>query len=232
MCKGVFIFFLLLGSVFGKAQLLDTLRDFLKTKYSVDVRLESRASFIGNELTSISGVRAGLTFKRKLRIGGGLSWLKTNGYNWLKTNVKKDFYNVNDFGKTDTISKYLKFVYLCHYIDFVFYKTKHWQLSVPIQIGTGLLWFQEKKNYSFGNKESKYLLFLYEPGITIQYKAFKWLGVGADVAYRFAVQNRKKTGEQLSSPSLTFKALFWFDYLFYELFPKHEITKRFGPAVW
>src|ERR1043165_6583399 len=46
-----------------KAQLLDTLRDFLKHKYSIDVRLESRASVIHNELTSITGVRVGLTFK-------------------------------------------------------------------------------------------------------------------------------------------------------------------------
>ena len=218
--------------VSGKAQLLDTLRDFLKHKYSVDVRLESRATFIDNELTCISGVRAGLTFKRKLRIGTGVSWLKTDGYSWFKTNVTRDFIRTSDNGTTQTVKKYLKFVYICSYLDYVFYKTQHWQLSVPIQVGTGFLWFQETKNYSFANNEKKRLLFLYEPGITLQYKIFKWLGAGSDVTYRFALQNRKETGVQISNLSLTFKALFWFDYLFYEVFPKNKITKKYGPAYW
>jgi len=223
---------LLFISVTGRTQLLDTLRDFLKHKYSVDVRLESRASIIGNELTSISGVRIGLTFKRKLRLGGGISWLKTNGYSWLKTNVTKDFYVQGPDGKTEIQKKYLKFVYACYYIDFVFYKTQHWQLSVPLQLGTGYLWFQETKKYSFGNKEPKYILLIYEPGITLQYKAFKWLGAGADATYRFCLQDKKKTGEHLSNLSFTLKALFYFDYLFYELFPKSAVTKKYGPAYW
>ena len=211
----VLLFFFSLG---GKAQLLDTIRDFLKHKYSIDVRLESRASFINNELTSVSGVRMGLTFKRKLRLGAGLSWLKTDGYSWLKTNVTKDFEVLGSDGKLEIQKKYLKFVYACYYIDFVFHKTQHWQLSVPIQLGTGYLWFQENKKYSFGNSEQKYLLLIYEPGITLQYKAFKWLGAGADATYRFSLQDRKKTGVHLSNLSFTLKALFYFDYLFYELF--------------
>lgn len=232
MRKTALILVLIFFSAAGKAQLLDTIRDFLKHKYSIDVRLESRNSIIGHELTSISGVRVGLTFKRKLRIGGGLSWLKTDGNWWLKTNVTKDFTRTNDDGNTEVVKKYLKFVYTCYYLDYVFHKTQHWQLSVPIQVGAGFLWFQETKRYSFGNREKKYLLFLYEPGITLQYKVFKWLGAGSDVTYRFALQNRKKTGEQLSSLSLTFKALFWFDYLFYEIFPKNKLTKKYGPAYW
>lgn len=232
MKKTAVILLLLLFSVTGRAQLLDTLRNLIQHKYSVDVRLESRNSFINHELTSITGVRLGITFRRKLRLGGGISWLKTDGYSWLKTNVSRDFYVADAEGGTQVVKKYLKFVYACYYLDFVFYKTRHWQLSVPIQAGTGALWFQENKDYKFRTGEKKYFLFLYEPGITLQYKVFKWLGGGADATYRFALQNRKKTEMQLSNLSFTLKALFYFDYLFYELFPKHEITKRFGPAYW
>lgn len=226
----ILVFLLTVASV--NAQLLDTLRTLIKSKYSIDVRLESRNSFINHELTSISGVRMGLTFKRKLRLGAGLSWLKTDGYSWLKTNVTKDVYIQKADGTTEVQTKYLKFVYACYYLDFVFHKTRHWQLSVPIQVGTGYLWFQDNKKYAFGTKDPKYFLFLYEPGITLQYKVFKWLGAGSDVTYRFSLQDRKKTEVQLSNLSLSFKALFWFDYLFYELFPKHELTKEFGPAYW
>jgi len=222
----------MLGSLVIKAQLADSLRDLFRHQYSIDARLESRNSFINNELISVSGVRLGLAFQRKLKFGFGFSWLKTQGSGWLKTNIQKDFYTVNTLGQNDTISKYLKLAYMCFYADFVFFKIKRWQLSVPIQLGIGAVWFQEGKNYTFRKTDRKSPLFIYEPGITVQYKVFRWAGVGADVAYRFAVQNNNKTGERLSSPSLTFKALFWFDQLFYELFPHSKITKKYGPAIW
>ncbi len=207
-----------------KAQFADTLREVFKYKRSIDARLESRNSFINNELISVTGVRLGVAFQRKLRIGGGLSWLKTEVEN-LKFTTQFD-------GKSDTLISYLKFVYFCTYADFVFYKTKRWQLSVPIQAGTGASWFQLHKNYKLNSGEKKYFLLLYEPGITAQFKAFKWLGVGADVAYRFTLKNNKKVGEKLNSPTYSFKILIWFDQLYYDMFPKSKITNRFGPSYW
>lgn len=204
---------------------MDTLYAVLRArKYSLDARLESRNSFISNQLISVAGVRLGLDFQRRLRIGGGVSWLKSD--------FKDVRYVPGPLGKTDTLSSRLKFVYFCYYIDFVFYKTKHWQLSVPIQAGTGSSWFQNSKDYSLGNHQKKYFLLLYEPGITVQFKVTRWAGLGADVAYRFTLKNNKQVADQLNSPTYSFKVLFWFDYLFYELFPKSKITERFGPAYW
>lgn len=224
MLRKLLILLVVLLAHKAEAQLVDSLRVLFKKKYSIDTRLESRNSFIDHELTSVNGVRLGLAFQRKLKLGFGVSWLKTPVSNY--------FYPVNDFGKTDTVKKYLKFMYLCLYADFVFYKTKRWQLSVPIQVGVGSVWHQQNKVYFLGSTEKKYPVVFYEPGITVQFKVFKWMGAGADVAYRFALQNANKTYVQLSSPSLSFKALFWFDQLFYELFPKSELTKKYGPSYW
>lgn len=206
------------------AQLMDSIGYFLKQPYSIDARLESRNSFIDNQLISVSGVRLGLSFKRKLKLGIGLSWLESP--------VTEKFQSKNILGMDTSINRFLKFMYVCYYADFVFYKTKRWQLSVPIQVGTGASWFQSNNKYSFDNKSSKYFLLLYEPGITAQFKVFRWFGVGTDVAYRFTMKNNKKVSEKLMSPTYSFKILFWFDQLFYELFPSHELTKRFGPAEW
>jgi hypothetical protein len=227
----LFVSFILVTNYY-RAQLLDSLHAILKHKYSIDARLESRNSFVNNKLISVSGVRLGVFFQRKLKIGFGISWLKTSGNGVLRTDIKKDFYVSNSFGKIDTVNKYLKLAYACVYMDLVFYKIKQWQLSIPLQFGFGNVWFEEGKKYSLKKTDKKYLMFLYEPGITVQYKITRWAGLGADVAYRFAFQNSKKTGERLSSPSLTFKALFWFDQLYYELFPKSAVTKKYGPAAW
>ncbi len=207
-----------------KAQFLDTLHDVFKNKSSIDARLESRNSFISNQLISVTGVRLGVAYQRKLRIGGGISWMKSNyGINFNEQNAD---------GKTETITRYLKFTYLCYYIDFVFHKTKRWQLSVPIQAGTGLAWFQKAKQFNLYSGDKKSLLLLYEPGITAQFKVFKWFGLGTDIAYRFTLKNTKKVGEKLNSPTFSFKILVWFDQIFYEVFPKSKITKKLGPAVW
>jgi len=207
-----------------QAQFLDTLQKVLKGKYSIDMRLESRNSFINNELTTVSGARLGLAFERKFRLGIGANWLSTD---ITKTNI---FKNANQ--KNDTITHYLKWAYLCAYLDFVFHKTKRWQLSVPIQIGLGQCWWQTQRTYDFKTKDSKYFVFVYEPGITAQFKIFRWLGLGADVAYRFCLKDNQKINATLSNPTYSFKVLFWADQLFYELFPNHKITKRFGPAYW
>lgn len=208
----------------GNAQFLDTLHEVFTHKSSIDARLESRYSFVNNSLIQVSGARLGVAFQRKLRIGGGLSWLKTD--------YKNRFYEMDETGKTVVVDKYLKFGYLCFYIDFVFHKTKRWQLSVPIQTGYGLSWFQKKSDYALMGGDKKYFLMLYEPGITAQFKVFRWFGVGSDVAYRFTLKNNKKIGEQLNSPTYSFKVLIWFDQLYYCMFPESKFSKRFGPAIW
>jgi hypothetical protein len=164
-----------------------------------------------------------VAFQRKMRIGGGLSWLKTD-----YSKVIYDPASNYPFGKE---LRFLKFGYLCFYIDFVFYKTKRWQLSVPIQAGAGMAWYQRRIYYSLGEGDPKYLLLLYEPGITVQFKVFRWLGAGSDVAYRFTLKS-KKIGEHLNSPTYSLKLLIWFDQLYYELFPKSKPAQRYGPAVW
>jgi hypothetical protein len=206
------------------AQFTDSLQYILRNKYSIDARLESRNSFINHQLTSVTGVRLGLAYQRKLRIGGGLSWLKSEVTSPFLVDGPGDVQVKED--------RYLKFVYVCYYVDFVFHKTKRWQLSVPIQAGTGMSWFQKESSYVFRNRDPKYFLLLYEPGITVQFKITRWLGLGNDVAYRFVLRNNRRTAGQLNSPTYSFKLLFWIDQLFFELLPEHKLSKKYGPAYW
>ena len=214
------LFILILSNV--NAQYRDTLHEVFKRKSGIDARLESRFSFISNKVIGVTGFRLGVAFQRKLRVGGGLSWLRTD--------YKKYFYQASDTG-IGKITKYLKFAYACFYVDFVFYKEKRWQLSVPIQLGGGFAWYQEKTQYNFYGTDKKYFLILYEPGITAQFKIFKWFGLGSDIAYRFSPYN-KHVGLHLNSPTYSFKIHIWFDQLFYSAFPESKLSEKFGPATW
>ncbi len=207
-----------------KAQLLDTFRVIFNSKSSIDLRFETRYSFISHNPATITGIRIGASFNRKLKMGVGVSWLKNT--------IKEPGYVLNELNKIDTITQYLKLGYICYYLDFVFYKTKRWQLSIPIQAGTGMSWFQTSKPYQLRGNDKKYFLLLYEPGISTQFKIFKYFGLGIDVAYRFTLKNNKYVGDKLNSPTYGLKVLFWPDQLFYEIFPKHKISKKLGPASW
>jgi len=215
-----------------KSQLLDSLRVFMQHKYNIDARLESKLSLIDHQLSKVTGFRVGVAFKRKLRLGGGVDWLKTDyskGINWLGHQpVTREFTN----NENEVVDKYFKLMYLCFYADFVFHKTKHWQLGVPVQIGTGASWFDSRKGYYFGGEGPKYFVFLYEPGISVQYKVTKWFGGGVDFCYRFALQPKSASHVRLSSPSYAFKLVFLLDQLFFEILPESQISKDYGPAYW
>jgi hypothetical protein len=207
-----------------EAQFLDSIKAVVKRKYSIDARLESRNSFIDNSLTTVSGARLGLAFQQKLRFGFGADWLKSD--------ITKTTQRVLPDRSVEKTTYFLKWAYISAYVDFVFYKTKRWQLGVPIQIGLGQSWWQLDRTYRFKTNEAKYFVFIYEPGITAQFKVFKFFGLGADVAYRFCLKDNSKVGPKLTAPTYSFKLLFWGDQLFYEVFPRSKITKRFGPAYW
>jgi hypothetical protein len=213
----------LIISFTSKAQFLDTFKVFLHSKPSIDARLESRYSFLNNNATKVSGVRLGLSFKRKLKIG--------IGYSWLDTDVTDQKLITDAFGIKRFTTNYFKFGYICYYADFVFHKTKRWQLSVPIQLGTGQYWTQ----YNDGEKTvatKKHFLLFYEPGISVQFKITRWCGLGIDVCGRLAMRNTHNVGEKLNSFILAPKLLIWFDQIFYMIAPKSKITEKYGPAIW
>jgi hypothetical protein len=62
--KYLYIFFLIFSASVTHAQFLDSIKSATKKKPSIDIRLESRHSFLRNELVKVSGVRLGLVFQK------------------------------------------------------------------------------------------------------------------------------------------------------------------------
>jgi hypothetical protein len=164
----------------SKAQLLDSLEAYIKTRPTIDARLESRNSFIKYGRAKISGVRLGVTYRKKLRLG--------IGYSWLDSEVYTPRLITDPTGNQVYVDNYLNFGYVAYYADFVFHKTKRWQLSVPLQLGTGLSWFNSYYNYQ-PYTSKKYFLLLYEPGISVQFKVFKWFGMSVIVQFELGKEN-------------------------------------------
>ncbi len=209
------LIFLMIGFFFpAKAQLYDSLKASLYMKRTIHFKLDSRNSFISSRRAQVWGIKIGADFGKKLRLGFG--------YNFLNSDFNKELYYDSPKG-VDIVSRQLKMRYGCAYIEYVFYRKEHWEFSVPVQFSVGSIWY----NYSFKNIEGirgrKHLLMLYEPTLSGQYKLFPWLGLGADLGFRYALVKSRQIEEKLTSPVYVFKVLIYWGTLYKKVFPNHPL---------
>lgn len=208
-----------------KAQWVDTLKTALRGRKSFDFRFESRNSFVDNERTEIQSLKFGITFGRKLSAGLGYSWLSTPV-------IQKIYVHDPELSKDTLINKSMKLNYVCTYVDFIFYKTKRWQYSVPMQFGIGGISFYHSYR-EIGYESQKRTILLYEPGVNVKYKIFSWLGIGANVGYRIVLKNNKYTGNKLNSPIYSAGVLIYWDKILVKLLPNNKkINEWFGSEEW
>jgi len=213
------VLFLIVNAVNAQPT-LDSIKQELKHKPHPFATLNSRNSFVDNSIVNVFGVIAGIKYGEKLRLG--------IGYNQLYNPPKKLNQNVeyiNELGKPYIIEKGLKFYYVSAAIEYVFYKSKHWEVGMPLQIGFGESYYQHTKN---GEKiiTNRNLNFIYEPAISVEYRVFKWVGVGADFGYRFMLANTKILNQQLNSPIITIDLMIYYREIFKSLFPKSKLAKK------
>ncbi len=95
---------------------------------------------------------------------------------------------------------------------------------MPLQIGVGQTYYKYKL-LGETKKIEKNVNFIYEPCVSIEYKYLKWIGVGADVGFRFMVTKDKKLNQNFNSPTYAFKLLIYYNEIFKSLFPKSKYSK-------
>ncbi|MDP2385849.1 MAG: hypothetical protein Q8M29_05735 [Bacteroidota bacterium] len=224
MLKIYLIAFLFFAGILN-AQFLDSLHVAFTGSKTFDFRFESRNSFVDHDRVEVQSLKLGVTFGRKISVGGGYSWLKTKLYE------KYTFYD-NELKSTVTINRWLRLNYICYYVDYIFYKNKRWQYSIPTQFGTGFAKFDH--NFVTGEKtKDKFMVFLYEPGVNVKFKIFTWLGLGGNIGYRMVFKNNKFLGKKLNSPIYSGGVIIYWDQLALAVFPKNKlVNKRLGPVEW
>ncbi|MBL0328068.1 MAG: hypothetical protein IPP64_01285 [Bacteroidetes bacterium] len=118
----------------------------------------------------------------------------------------------------------LRLVYFSIHAEYVFYQTKHWELSMPLQFGVGQTYY---KYNQFGKRKviDKDYNFIYEPAVSIEYKFVKWVGIGADIGYRFMLTSYKSLNQKFTSPTYAFKLLIYYNEIVKSVFPKSKLAK-------
>ncbi len=203
--------------LFSKAQpTLDTLKQCLQAKPHLFAKLDTRNSFIENSRAKIFGIKAGLNYNSRLYFG--------IGYNQLYPPADKfdeKIYFKTEKNITDSAVAALKLFYISIHVEYVFYQTKHWQLSMPLQMGIGETYYKYK--YLDENKKiEENINFVYEPAISVEYKFLKYFGIGAEVGYRFMIANNRKLNEKFTSPIYAFSLFIYYSEIYKSLFKKAD----------
>ena len=72
----------------------------------------------------------------------------------------------------------------------------------------------------------KRFVVIYEPGISVSYKIFKWLGAGADIGYRMMLRNNPAIPEKFNSPIYSFYGIIYWGELYKSIFPETKLAGK------
>jgi len=164
----------------------------LKYKPAFLFNLDSRNTFIDHKRINIWGLRAGISFGKKLhRITLGYYWLGYNGSHNL-IHWRKGFsptINLSNMKQTD-----VQFLSLAYWFPVL--KTPKWTLLAPVEIGLGKQSSHYKDFFEdliMRRKERYFQPF--QLGFYAEHRLTPWAGLNVQVGYRNAL-SKENTGKK------------------------------------
>lgn len=170
----------------------DRFKTSFHTKPSLDVKFDSRISFIRNTDVKTWGMKVGLNFNQRFKLGLGLNTMITASTTKIAN-------------LSETVPVNIDYFYWSPYIEYVYYTSKRWEFSLMTQIGIG----EAKYSYldEIGNRQkvAKTTILTYEPAMQIDYRIIKWVAIGTGIGYKLEFYRKGKVSENLSSPQFIIK---------------------------
>ena len=206
-------FILVLFAVVVQAQILEEIRGSFREKPKFFFNFTQYNSFINRQSANISGIKAGLEFNEKVRLGVGYGWLNSDI-------VDKILIEKNDL--TYQTNGQLKFNFISTSFEYEFYTNDSWHLSVPLVVGAGGAHYEYIDRITKDRTSTKNSpIVLFEPTVNAQYNIISWVGISGGLGYRFAV-NAKDYRKNFSSPIYVIQLKIFFDEIYRDVFPKEN----------
>jgi hypothetical protein len=199
---------------------LDTLNSLIGSKPSLFARFDTKNSFIGNSRAKIFGIKAGLNYGKRLYFGAGYNQM----YGRNPAFDRQVYYTATN-GKQDSVTSHLSLFYISIHAEYVFHQAGHWKISMPLQFGIGETSYRYQLS-GINRRKDENMNLLYEPGISIEYKIVRWVGLGADLGYRFMISDDPQLGRDFTAPTYAFKLLIYYAELYKSLFPNSPLSQR------
>lgn len=174
---------------------------------------DTKRSFISNRDVSIFGVRVGLDFDRKIRMGFGTYFLSTPFFR------RTEVVFPGAGGAVDTIPAKLNFSYFAYFIEYVLFYSKRWEVGVPFYVGVGEVNFREIPGFR------PRPVLIGQAVLRADYKILPFIGLSGGVGYRAIMAGNALIEENFNSPVYVFGVKLWLDWFLKKAWPD-----KFGPA--
>ncbi len=187
---GIF-FNLSLFQVFSQNNHFDTVIYSLNTSPQFLFKVDSKFSFVSNQLVSMRGVKAGLNYNDIVKLGLGYSWMK-NGF---------VFDNPTEVINNDNYE--LHYSALIIFADYVFRQNKSWSLVYNIDIGGVRATYKNTLN---DRNDYKSYGVIFAPTLISEHRFFSYFIIGVGGGYRAIFRNRGQVLEKFSAPIFIVRA--------------------------
>lgn len=203
------------GAAGAQTPMMDSLKSSFKAKPRPTGDFGTRNSFIQNASADIFGFKLGVSFAKRVRIGVG--------YDYLASDITQSRI-LTDASGNQHANMHLKMVYGAVYFEYVYFKNKRWEFTIPLQLGIG----ESNYQYTWQGRDwttAQGLVILYEPTVQTQYYVLKWLGLEADVGLRLMLKNNNAINRNFNCPMYAFGIFVAWDEVYKSLFPKSSLGK-------
>ena len=186
---------------------VDTIKNSFNYKPSLYGKFGTRNSFVDNYRALIFGVHIGLAYNGRMRLA--------LGYNTLHSSAPffndQVYYFNRSKNQTDSSEAQLKLRYLSVLGEYIYHDVSRWKFSIPLQFGFGQVSYQYlRQGEASPQKTNTRVAFIYEPGVSVEYKLMRWIGLSADIGFRFVVTDYKYLNERINSPTFAFKTFVYY----------------------
>lgn len=166
----------------------DDFKKSFKSKPQLDVKFDSRFSFIRGVDFRTSGFKIGVSFNRKFKTGLGYNQLIIPAKSTIESEERK-------------FDAELKYIYFSPYFEYVYHSSKRWEFNLSSQIGIGRAHYQYFNPTTEKAVRTRYSnVISYEPAMLIDYKIIRWVGIGTGVGYRLVLYKNNGIEEKITSP--------------------------------
>jgi hypothetical protein len=190
-------------------------------KFKFVFALDGKKSFIASQKVNILGVKLGFQYKNRFRAGLGL-------YRLSKPAPIKAPINIGTASEK-IVDASLDFSYLSAVVEPIFLKTKKWELSAPVHLGSGtasLSYIDSNTTVPQEKLINEKKTGLLEVSFVAEYKLLRWLGFGAGIGYRQMLTSDDILRKNFNGPIYLFKMKIYFHEIYNMIFKERRKKKE------
>ena len=204
----------LLVSFFGQ----DTIPPERKIKKAkLYFAFDASRSFLAEPNVKFNGLKLGVELQEKHRLG--IAFYGLSEQVRFKGRLDRNEYPT----ATDTL--FFNFNYLSVFYDYVWLRTKRWELTSPIHLGSGNIELSYRDTARTNQRYLSTSALMVGFGGSAQFKVFRWFALGTGAGYRQMLTRDENIGKSLNAPYYQFQIKILIGELYRMAFRRNEIDE-------